>query len=259
MTPSPLPDLRPDGDETLDALTGDWKLLQRRRGHRFSTDDLLCAWWALREAPRGTDRVLDLGCGIGSVLLMVAWGLPGARAVGVEVQAESHALAVRNVRLNRQEGRIEVRRGDLRDPGAVPEAAAFALVTGSPPYVPMAAGLASPVPQKAAARLEVHGGIEDYCRAAARALAPGGAFCAVQPDGERVRAAARAAGLRVVRSRPVVPKEGRDPLFHLWTLARSADLGPGREEDLPPLLVRDREGRRTEEMRSVRREMGMPE
>lgn len=44
---------------------------------------------ALQEAAalgRPVSHYCDLGCGIGSVLMLVAWGLPGARAVGVEAQ-----------------------------------------------------------------------------------------------------------------------------------------------------------------------------
>ncbi len=40
-------------------------------------------------------RVLDLGCGIGSVLCMLAWGLPAAQCVGVEAQPASVVRALR--------------------------------------------------------------------------------------------------------------------------------------------------------------------
>ena len=51
-----------------DCLAGDWKIFQLRRGHRYSTDDLLTAWYAVSaclEAGRTPVRVLDLGCGTG--------------------------------------------------------------------------------------------------------------------------------------------------------------------------------------------------
>src|SRR5262249_54996094 len=53
---------------TLDGLTRDFKIFQRRRGHRHSTDDLLTAWYAVTHAPpRPIETLLDLGTGIGSV------------------------------------------------------------------------------------------------------------------------------------------------------------------------------------------------
>ena len=84
---------------TSDAITASFRLLQRRRGHRFSLDDLATAWEAARARPEA-QRYLDLGCGVGSVLLMVAWKLPAARVLGVEAQEISFALAKRRRRIN---------------------------------------------------------------------------------------------------------------------------------------------------------------
>lgn len=79
-------------------LCGSWRIHQPVRGHRYSTDDLVTAWYAAQAYGRllsadGPTHCLDLGCGIGSVLLMLAWSWPRARCVGVEAQRERHALA----------------------------------------------------------------------------------------------------------------------------------------------------------------------
>jgi len=73
---------------TDDALTRDFRILQRAKGHRYSSDDLATAFVAYHARPSAT-RVLDLGCGIGSVLLFLAWKLPGASLVCGEAQAIS--------------------------------------------------------------------------------------------------------------------------------------------------------------------------
>ena len=80
--------LRPRTGEGLCCLTGDWRVYQRDGGHRWSTDDMVTSWVAgrvLRDvllpaaaAAAGPStplalRYLDLGCGIGSVLMMTAW------------------------------------------------------------------------------------------------------------------------------------------------------------------------------------------
>src|SRR6185369_5301860 len=57
------PDLRPHDGESLDALAGEWRIFQRADGHRYSTDDLLTAWYAAHHAAqRGLDvrRYVDL-------------------------------------------------------------------------------------------------------------------------------------------------------------------------------------------------------
>src|SRR5215510_4668330 len=83
-------------DLTDDALTERVRVAQRRGGHRYSFDDVVTAWVAARAVP-SANTYLDLGCGLGSVLLMVADRVPGARAVGIEAQQESFELAKHNV------------------------------------------------------------------------------------------------------------------------------------------------------------------
>ena len=101
-------------DETLDALCGQFRIFQLKKGHRFSTDDILVAWYGSSWCPRA-EKVLDLGSGLGTVAMTVAWRLPGARIVSVEAQEESVRLARKSMRWNGLTGRIEVRCGDFRD------------------------------------------------------------------------------------------------------------------------------------------------
>ena len=70
--PSPQENLTPGEDESLDVLTENWKIFQLKKGHRFSTDDLLTAWTAWRFRPDG-NRLLDLGCGLGTVGLLTLY------------------------------------------------------------------------------------------------------------------------------------------------------------------------------------------
>ena len=72
--------------ETLDAISGHFRLFQLRDGHRFSTDDILTAWYGTTWCPTAR-TALDLGSGIGTVGMISAWRLPGAKFVTVEAQA----------------------------------------------------------------------------------------------------------------------------------------------------------------------------
>jgi len=69
---------------------------------------------------RGDERVLDLGCGRGAVLLMVAKLLPRGRAVGIDLWKSSdqsgNALEVtrRNAELEGVADRVDLRTGDMR-------------------------------------------------------------------------------------------------------------------------------------------------
>src|SRR6186997_1198302 len=78
--------------ETLDSISGYFRLFQLANGHRFSTDDVLTAWYGTSWCPSAR-TALDLGSGIGTVGMICAWRMPGARFVTVEAQPESVALS----------------------------------------------------------------------------------------------------------------------------------------------------------------------
>ena len=235
-------------DITLDILAGDWRIFQLRTGHRFSADDLLTAWTAVRAKPAAR-WLLDLGAGIGSVGLLALWKLPTVgHLIMVEVQAVSHALACRTVAYNGLTGRVTLHCQDLRDwPGG-----AFDLVIGSPPYLPVGYGVQPRHPQKAAARFELHGDVFDYCQAAARSLAAQGVFCFCHAaDDPRPEQAIDRAGLTLVRRQQVYFRASLPPRLALFTCAWE-----GARAELPPLVIRDQEGRWTAEYLALREEMG---
>jgi tRNA1(Val) A37 N6-methylase TrmN6 len=161
--------------ESLDYLCGYFRIFQYERGHRYSTDDVLTAWYATQWAPR-VDRAADLGSGIGSVALLSAWRLPGAQFCTVEAQEMSLRLARKSVRYNGLAPRFTTLLGDLRDETILANEAPFDLVTGSPPYWPSTDATEAMHPQAVPARIEVRGTVADYAAAAARILAPGGMF-----------------------------------------------------------------------------------
>jgi tRNA1(Val) A37 N6-methylase TrmN6 len=266
-TPTPPVDpgaLWPGPEEDLCWLAGNWRILQRTDGHRFSLDDLVTAHLAATiTGAHPPGRHLDLGCGIGSVLLFVAWRFPEARCLGVEAQGISAALARRSIAWNGAVGRVEVRAGDFRDPeivDALAAAPAFDLVTGTPPYFPVGTGVESDGIQRGPCRFEHRGGIEDYCKTAARVLAPGAPFVACEAwlERERVAPAARAAGLTITRWRDVIPRAGKEPLFSVFAMRAEdhADAGPAIIDS--PLVVRDQAGQRTRDFIAVRAVLGMP-
>jgi tRNA1(Val) A37 N6-methylase TrmN6 len=248
-------------DETLDAISGHFRIFQLRDGHRFSTDDVLTAWYGTSWAPSASS-VLDLGSGIGSVGMIAAWRLPGAQIVTIEAQLESVRLARKSAAYNGLESRYEIRHGDFRDNGLEANER-FDLVLGSPPYFPAGTGIEGDHPQKVACRFELRGDIADYAMTAARHLAAGGVFaCVFQVEQvARIEAAARNAGLTIVRRRPVVFKEGEDPLIGLFLMMRSLDLPEtmrARTWVEPALVIRAADGRVHPEYSAVKLAIGFP-
>jgi tRNA1(Val) A37 N6-methylase TrmN6 len=256
--PPPGDELWPAPGEDLCWLAGDWRILQRVEGHRWSLDDLATAWVAARTCAAPPERTIDLGCGIGTVLLFTAWRFPQARCTGIEAQDVSFGLAQRSLKWNGVTDRCEVRHGDFRDPALTPEGAVYPLVTGTPPYFPSGTGYQSAHVQRAPARFEHRGGIEAYCEAAARLLAPGGVFVACQAASQasRMEPAARAAGLAVERWLDIIPRAGKEPLVVVCTFRRASEAAVMTRDE--PLVVRDQELRWTPAFSQLRLDMGLP-
>ncbi|MEI8291566.1 MAG: methyltransferase [Verrucomicrobiota bacterium] len=250
--------------ETLDAISGHFRLFQLRDGHRFSTDDILTAWYGTSWCPAAR-AALDLGSGIGTVGMICAWRLPGAKIVTVEAQSDSVVLAGKSARYNGLEDRYEIREADFRSAGILRDDEKFDLITGSPPYFPRGAGIESDHPQKLACRFELRGTIADYCAAAAKHLAPGGFFACVFPHEPaqltRVEAGAKAAGLVIVRKRAVVFREGDPALVGLFGMMRADDLPDwfrGQTWTEPELIIRTRDGKIHPEYSAVKLAIGFP-
>ena len=264
IPPGPELSELPAADETLDAISGYFRLFQLREGHRFSTDDLLVAWYGTSWCPSAS-RVLDLGSGIGTVGMIAAWRLPGAKFVTIEAQQESVALARRSAHYNGLTDRYQIRQGDFRDSALLEVDDRFDLILGSPPYFPAGTGVVGDHPQKIACRFELRGDVADYCVTAARHLGLGGLAALVFPTAPdllaRVEAGAANAGLTIVRRRPVVFREGDEPLIGLFALMRSTDLpewfraSPWIE---PALTIRTQDGRIHPEYSAVKLSIGFP-
>jgi len=260
--PGPLPpggvDVEPG--ESLDVISGSYRIFQYERGHRYSTDDVLTAWYGSTYAPR-VARAADLGSGIGSVALICAWRLPGATFCTVEAQDISIRLARKTMRYNGLESRFTLYHGDLRDPSILANEEPFDLVTGSPPYFPSGTATEPGHPQAVPARMEVRGGVEDYARAAARILAPGGLFAFVFPVVQDARAlsAIDDAGLTLIRRRDIIFKKGEPPLIAVFAASRREDI-PVQYNALiePPLTIRHRDRSTDPEYSAIRLSFGFP-
>ncbi|MBK5259844.1 MAG: methyltransferase [Thermoanaerobaculia bacterium] len=262
VRPGPVPPggVEIEAGETLDYICGHYRIFQYEKGHRYSTDDVVTAWYGTVCAPR-VARAADLGSGIGSVATIAAWRLPGARFCTVEAQEQSICLARKSMKYNGLDARVTLYHGDLRDPSILAGEEPFDLVLGSPPYFPEGTATEATHPQAVPARIEVRGSIAGYAEAAARILAPGGMFAFVFPAAQRERAVAalRDSGLTLVRNCDVIFKEGEPPLISLFAASRSADLPPTMATWIePPLTIRDRRGNVTDQYAAIRLSFGFP-
>ena len=246
------PELEPEPDEDLCFLTGDWRIFQKLRGHRWSLDDLVTAWVAVRRRDPGTPlRALDLGCGLGSVLLMIAWKLPLADVTGIEAQADRAAMGRRSIAFNGASDRCRIIDGDLREARFT----GFELITGTPPYFPRGSGTESAKPHATPCRFELLGGIESYLAAARDALTAGGeiVICSSALERDRFDAATAELGMHRREHWDIVPRTGKAVLVMVDVLVREP-TSPARHQ----LVVRDHAGGWTPEFQAVRYDLGLP-
>ncbi len=240
----------------VDSLSGDFIIYQPCRGQRYTTDDMLVAWLAVRELRcRGAvpAAFLDLGSGLCSVPMIVLWAFPAMTGMGIEISPQRCNLGRASLEKNGLAGRFSLTLGDLREL-KLPNR--YGLITSSPPYYQRNEGPISPHSDKAGVRFELKGAFEDYCRTAAAHLATGGLFATVYPCRYRGRAldAARSLGLGCEREVQVIPRQGKPALVSLFIFSRE-----GRHGSCEELVVRGEDGMFTDAFRQARREVAFPD
>ncbi|MDP3273846.1 MAG: methyltransferase [Deltaproteobacteria bacterium] len=245
---------------TLDFVAGEFRLFQRKRGHRYSTDDLLTAYYAIAKAPTEVHTMLDLGTGIGSIGISCAWKFEEAELYAIEAQEISYLFLRENLWANDLNARTVTARGDLREVTKAPPwgEKLFDLVTGSPPYWAATDGILSPDSQRARARFEMLGDVSDYCVAAKRMLKPEGHFVFCFPQNQCARAlkSVADAGLAVRVRQDVFPQAGLPAILSLFCCVH-AEASRAAEVVEPALTVRDSQRLTTAEMNVARAVLGL--
>ena len=147
---------------------GTYRLTQSDACFKLGRDSvLLSGFCTLR--PRW--QVCDLGCGIGSLLLLLSQREAPLSRTGVELDPAAADLARRNLADNGLEGTILT--GDLRDRSLLP-GDRFHLVISNPPYFRAGSGKSG-----GPARMDDACSVAELCGAAGRLTRTGGRFALV--------------------------------------------------------------------------------
>lgn len=248
---------------------GDWSYYYRSSGMQTSTDDIMVALVACfpdlsnmvppslsslmlsetKAVDSKVDCYIDLGCGVGSTLLLVANALRPEFSFGVEAQEQSAKLIQRTLtELPMGSPKINIIHKDLRNllktdllsnrnteilnTNGVKEEIECRedsnliefvnqqlygncdLITANPPYAPLQSGTLCKDAQRRSARFELRGGVEDYLVTVQDLLAVDGRFVLAfwSRDHERVTLAVKAAGKLYIHKRfdVLMGKTGRD-------------------------------------------------
>lgn len=155
--PSHAPEIR--DDETVERV-GPFYFIQKKKGHRLTTDSVLLARFVSEADMEEPRRIIDLGAGTGALLLLLSQRTQ-AEITAVEVEPGACDTAMRNVEANDLAGRCKIVNSDYRDLPDVYPSGSFDIVVSNPPYTRKGAGRPSPCRERQMARSEVMGGLSD--------------------------------------------------------------------------------------------------
>lgn len=220
-------------------------ILQDDRYFKLSQDSVVLSSFA---AVKKNERLLDIGCGIGVLTLLMLLRCPGSRATGLEITEGAAELARENLALNGMEDRGEILQGDMRD---FPKAlyGAYDVCISNPPYFDPSRGFSSRTDILATARNERSGDIYDVCRTAGNALKWGGRFYVCYPPDRLadLLEALRRSRLEPKTMRLVFPDAAHAPCLVLVEARKGGGAGL---RILPSLMIAEN-GEKTEEFKRI--------
>jgi len=221
-------------DETLDTVPdGDIQVFQKKKGYRFSVDAILLSRFIKIQRD---ERAIDLGTGCGILPLLLSRTTKACSFVGVEIQKYLADLATRNVLLNHLSDRVNIVCHDLRELRSLYPPGAFHVVFSNPPYRKYRTGRLNPSPEKAVARHEIKGTLEDLTSIASYLLPPKGRCYLIYPASRTVDllVAFRGQKLEPKRLRFVYPRAGESALFILIESVKATGV---EVEVMEPLIL----------------------
>lgn len=191
-------------ETTLDKLlNGRFAVEQPAKGYRIAVDTLLLA---AAVPAQENQHILDMGCGVGGVMLALATRIAGCTITGIEIQPYMAGLCKSNIQRNGLEARLNVIDGDVQ---LLPEelAGRFDHVMLNPPYNDAARHGASPTASKKRANTDEEGELPAWIAAAARALKTGGLMTMInRSDREAEIVALCTAHFTDIRIKPIWSK-----------------------------------------------------
>lgn len=223
------------------------KLIQNTEAFCFGIDAVLLANFA--DVKKG-DKVIDLGTGTGIIAVLLAGKTQASKITGLEIQPEMAEMALRSVKLNSQEHKIDIVTGDIKDAPGRFGLSSFDVVVSNPPYIPKGAGLVNPMDKKALARHEILCSLQDVIESASKLLVTGGQFAMVHRPERLVDI------LCLMRSCKIEPKYIRfvhpSPYKKAnIVLVKGTKGGRPELKMLEPLYVYDEEGKYSNEINEI--------
>lgn len=153
------------------------KIIQNKKEFCFGIDAVLLSDFAKKVKKNGT--LVDLCTGTGVIAILLSAKSEAEKIYGVEIQSHIAEMAMRSVKMNGLEHKIEIIHKDLKNLKEQFLAGSIDTVTVNPPYKPKNAGIINEKDTKTIARHEISCTLEDIVKESARLLNTGGNLCMV--------------------------------------------------------------------------------
>ena len=143
------------------------KIIQNKKWFCFGMDAVLLANYC--DLKKGS-KVADLGTGTGIIPILLSGKKDISKVIGIEIQKEVAEMAIRSVKMNNLEDKINILNIDLKDAEEYLEINSFDAVVTNPPYKLPNSGIINPSDKKAISRHEVKCTLEDVIKISSRLL-----------------------------------------------------------------------------------------
>lgn len=145
-------------EETIHKL-GDYDFYQLKPSHRLTAVTVLLCDFV--NTIKKTDRVVDLGTGSAVIPMLLTLKSEAKKITGIEISSNLFKLAQKNIKENNLEDSVTLVNSDWRDLYNTFKVGSFDYVISNPPYLKAGTGRISPDKDRAGARAEVYGDMND--------------------------------------------------------------------------------------------------
>lgn len=196
------------------------------------------------------EKVMDLCTGTGIIPILLEAKTEASHFTGLEIQKESAEMAVRSVKLNNLEDKINIDLGDVKNIDVLYRPSSFDVVTVNPPYMNDGGGIKNGLTSKTIARHEVMCTLEDVISASQRLLVPQGRLYMVHRPHRLtdIMVTMRKYRLEPKTLRFVHSYYDREPAM---VLIEAINNGKPMAKVMAPLIIYDKDRNYTEEIKKI--------
>ena len=237
-----------DPGERIDRIGfGELKLIQNPRWFCYGIDAVLLGDFAKNHR---NARITDLGTGTGILPLILYHKAKPFHVTGVEVQEEVAEMARRTVELNALSEKITILKGNVKDAASQIGRQTQDAVVTNPPYMAAGEGILNEAAERAAARHEILGSLEDFISCASEILKEGGSFYMIHRPHRMVdvMVLCRRYRLEPKQMQLIQPRKDQSPNLFLLHCVK---YGRPELKILEPLWVYEEEGGYSQRIRQI--------